>query len=174
MKTFSVVGHEATFSPGAFACPFDGYNLAPTNSNLLETFSSPNSPANHGTHGDLDDGAHGYCVASPKEQIRKLADILLPGQPAKVHYPRLHQSLLKHCPHISARRIRSIYNGEVTRLWDDEHAALTLALNAAENAKRRAEFARTAASLAAGLEAAGHPLSPAQARTLVRIIDKAA
>lgn len=176
MMPSHMVAREAVAVPGSVSCasPFVESTIAPAISNRLETFSSL-APANHGTFGNpADQGAHRSCVASPKEQIRALAELLLPGQPAKVHYPRLHHALVKHCPKMTLRRVRSIYNGECSRLWDDEVSAIRQTLSAAENSKRRADFARAAAKITAELSAAGQPLSHAQVCALSVIVEDAA
>jgi hypothetical protein len=128
--------------------------------NHLETLSSND---NWGSSQDPA-GKGASEVPSSQAMIRELGELISPNQPAKVLYPLLQTDLRRHCPNISSRRVRSIYNGEVFRLWDDEALALRLALANRKNQKARRDFARAAIEMAKQLAAHGVPLSADQHR----------
>lgn len=106
--------------------------------------------------------------------VKDLAEALAPGQPQKLQIPRVHHALVKHVPRLTARRVRSMFHGEVSRLWDDERAALRREHAAAINSKQRKAFASAAALLMRGLSAAGHPLSADQTSALHHMVGAAA
>ncbi|MEF3129115.1 hypothetical protein [Rhizobium leguminosarum] len=99
---------------------------------------------------------------SPQAMLRELGDLIAGRQPAKVLYPLIATDLRRFSPDISLRRVRSIFNGEVSRLWDDEAMAIRMALSHRHNAKARREFARAAAEMAKKLAEHGVPLSDDQ------------
>lgn len=133
--------------------------LPETLTNRLETLSSndnfvdaPKATAGKGVS----------VVPSPQDMMRELGELISAGQPAKVLYPLLATDLRRHCPDISLRRVRSLYNGEVSRLWEDEALAVRLALADRRNQKARREFARAAMEMQKALACSGVPLSPEQ------------
>lgn len=133
-----------------------------TLTNLLETVSS-----NDNFESSQDPAGEGVSeVPSSQAMIRELGDLISPNQPAKVLFPLIHHDLRRHCPSLSLRRVRSIYNGEVARLWSDEALAIRMALSHRRNAKARREFARAASEMAIKLAAAGVPFSADQHRVV--------
>jgi hypothetical protein len=113
-------------------------------------------------------------VASPQEMLRELGELISPNQPAKILYPLIQHDLRRHVPDISLRRVRSIYNGEVSRLWDDESMAIRIALSSRKNSKARGEFARAAAALVKKLAAHGVPLTAAQFKIVSQLSNEVA
>ncbi len=109
------------------------------------------------------------CVSSPQDMMRELGELISAGQPAKVLYPLLATDLRRHCPDISLRRVRSLYNGEVSRLWEDEALAVRLALSDRRNQKARREFARAAVEMQKALACSGVPLSLEQQRVVATL-----
>ncbi|KQS95354.1 hypothetical protein [Rhizobium sp. Leaf386] len=105
-------------------------------------------------------------VPSPQAMMRELGELISAGQPAKVLYPLLHADLVRHAPDMSARRVRALYNGEVSRLWNDEALAIRLALSHRRNQKARREFACAAVAMSKALAASGVPLSAEQCRVV--------
>ncbi|UDF29335.1 UNVERIFIED_ORG: hypothetical protein LHK14_17755 [Roseateles sp. XES5] len=130
-----------------------------TLANRLEKRSS-NDNFSASSQDDAGKGVSG--VPSLQAMMRELGELISSGQPAKVLYPLLATDLRRHCPNMSLRRVRSLYNGEVCRVWEDEALALRLALAARQNQKARREFARAATEMSAKLAAAGVPLTSAQ------------
>lgn len=112
-------------------------------------------------------------VSSPQAMMRELGELIAPRQPAKVLYPLLAADLRHYCPDISDRRVRSLYNGEVSRLWDDEALAIRMALSHRKNAAARRAFARAAADLAKVLASEGVPLTTDQHRVVVSMAEGA-
>lgn len=112
--------------------------------------------------------------SSIQDQVRELGELLAPGQSVKVQIPRVHRALVKHLDRLSERRVRSMFHGEVDRLWDDERDALRRVLVMVKNAKARSTFHAAAAALMRGLSAAGHPLSADQTRALNQMVGAAA
>lgn len=146
--------------------PVSGAKVPETLANRLEMRSSNE---NFSTS-SLDDAGKGMpAVPSPQALMRELGELISAGQPAKVLYPLLATDLRRHCPDISLRRVRSLYNGEVCRLWEDEALALRLALSARRNQKARREFARAAAEMQKSLAAHGVPLTSEQLRVMTSL-----
>lgn len=125
----------------------------------LETVSTDdNSRPPHGNTC----GEEGYRVSSPQGLMRELADLIAPRQPAKVLYPLLATDLRRYCPDMSERRVRALFNGEVSRLWSDEALAIRMALSHRKNQKARRDFARVATEMTKLLAVHGAPLSAEQ------------
>lgn len=127
----------------------------------LETVSSNYNSA---SSPEENDGEALSCVSSPQAMLRELGDLIAGRQPAKVLYPLIATDLRRFAPDISLRRVRAIFNGEATRLWDDEGMAVRMALSHRRNAKARREFARAASEMAKMLADQGVPLSADQRR----------
>jgi len=128
----------------------------------LESLSS-----NDNTESSRDaEGTGMSSVSSPQAMLRELGELIAPRSPAKVHYPLIATDLRRHLPDVSLRRVRAIYNGEVSRLWNDEAMAIRLALAGRRNQKARREFARAAAEMAKTLAAHGLPLTSDQQRVV--------
>ncbi|EJB02928.1 hypothetical protein Rleg9DRAFT_1743 [Rhizobium leguminosarum bv. trifolii WSM597] len=127
----------------------------------LESLSS-NDNSRAASQGDA--GEAEYGVSPPQAMLRELGKLIADSQPAKVLYPLIATDLRKFSPDISLRRVRSIFNGEVSRLWDDEAMAIRLALSDRRNAKARRDFARAAAEMVKKLSEHGVPLSENQHR----------
>lgn len=102
--------------------------------------------------------------------VKELGDLIAPGQQQKQQIPLVHNVLVKRVPRLTARRVRSMFHGEVDRLWDDEKAALRRELADRKNSKARKAFAAAAAALVRGLSAAGHPLTADQTSALHEIV----
>lgn len=114
------------------------------------------------------------AVPSPQEMLRELGELISPNQPAKILYPLIQHDLRRHVPDISLRRVRSIYNGEAARLWDDEALAIRVALSNRRNARARGEFARAATALVNKLAAHGVPLTAAQFKIVSQLSNEVA
>jgi hypothetical protein len=107
---------------------------------------------------------------SIQSMVKELAELIAPGQQQKQQIPLVHNALVKRVPRLTARRVRSMFHGEVDRLWDDEKAALRRELVDRKNAKSRKAFAAAAAALVRGLSAAGHPLTADQTSALHEMV----
>lgn len=140
--------------------------LPETLTNRLETLSS-NDNFEDASKATVGKGVSG--VPSPQDMMRELGELISAGQPAKVLYPLLATDLRRHCPDISLRRVRSLYNGEVSRLWEDEALAVRLALADRRNQKARREFARAAVEMQKALACSGVPLSLEQQRVVATL-----
>jgi hypothetical protein len=159
---FSMVGREPSafhdFVP-SWSPPFDEETMAPANSNMPKLYS------------EIPEFRSKTTV---REDIRELAELLASGQSVKVQIPSVHRALAKHVRNLSERRVKSMFFGEVERLWDDEKDAIRRELAAVKNAKARKAFAEAAAALMRGLSAAGHPLSADQTSALHNMVRAAA
>lgn len=111
--------------------------------------------------------------SSSQAMMRELGELIAPRQLAKVVYPLLANDLRRYAPDISDRRVRALYNGEVSRLWQDEALAIRMALSNRKNAAARRAFARAATDLAKALAVQGIPLSADQHRVIAGLIDGA-
>lgn len=98
----------------------------------------------------------------PANAVARAGELIAPQLPAKALFPLLATDLRHHVPDISLRRVRSIFNGEVSRIWDDEAMAIRMALSRRRNSKARREFARAAAEMVKKLAEHGVPLSDDQ------------
>jgi hypothetical protein len=141
-----------------------------TMDNSLETLSSAHNSRH--PYGNAC-GEERSRVASPQDMMRELAQFIAPGQPAKVLYPLLAAELRRYCPDISDRRVRSLFNGEVSRIWDDEALAIRMALSHRRNAAARRAFARAAADMEKLLASEGVPLTHDQRRVVACLADGA-
>lgn len=112
--------------------------------------------------------------SSPQAMMRELGDLIAPRQPAKVLYPLLAHDLRRYAPGISDRRVRALYNGEVSRLWQDEALAIRMALSNRKNAAARRAFARAAADMVKALASEGVPLSADQHRVVASLAEGSA
>lgn len=111
------------------------------------------------------------AVPSSQAMARELGELIAPQLPAKSLYALIATDLRQYAADISLRRVRAIYNGEVSRLWDDEAMAIRMALSSRRNAKARREFARAATEMAKALADHGLPLSPDQARVVHSLVE---
>ncbi|MBX5253366.1 hypothetical protein HJC03_23640 [Rhizobium sp. NLR4b] len=134
-----------------------------TVANRLESLSS-NDNLPDASQGDA--GKTEFGVSSPQAMLRELGELIAGRQPAKVLYPLIATDLRHYSPDISLRRVRAIFNGEASRLWDDEAMAIRMALSQRRNAKARRDFARAAAEMAKQLAENGIPLSADQHRVV--------
>ena len=141
-------------------------NRPETLANRLEVLSS-NSNSRAPTGEPC--GEDSVLRSSPQAMMRELGELIAQRQPAKVLYPLLAHDLRQYAPGISDRRVRSLYNGEVTRLWQDEALAIRMALSHRRNIAARRAFARAAADLAKALANEGVPLSHDQERVVACI-----
>ena len=146
----------------SFAPPFDDQNIVGFRAKVLET-----------SFGDQEND-QAILEKVSKDMIRELAEHLMPGKTARFQIPELYKVLRKRVDRLTERRVRSIYNGEVERLWGDETDAIRRELAAVKNAKARKVFADAAAHLMRGLSAAGHPLSADQTSALHQLLRVAA
>ncbi|MBX5268594.1 hypothetical protein HJB99_07865 [Rhizobium sp. NLR17b] len=135
-----------------------------TVANRLESLSS-NDNLPDASQGNAA-GKTEYGVSSPQAMVRELGELIAGRQPAKVLYPLIATDLRHYSPGISLRRVRAIFNGEASRLWDDEAMAIRMALSHRRNAKARRDFARAAAEMAKQLAENGIPLSADQHRVV--------
>ncbi|MEH7904047.1 hypothetical protein V7794_22890 [Rhizobium laguerreae] len=133
--------------------------VSETLTNRLETLSSND---NFSVSSQEQRGEGLSCVSSPQTLLRELGELIAPQLPAKALFPLLATDLRHHVPDISLRRVRSIFNGEVSRIWDDEAMAIRMALSRRRNSKARREFARAAAEMVKKLAEHGVPLSDDQ------------
>lgn len=155
----------------ANSVPAFGSKVPETLTNRLETLSS-NDNFEDASQAAAGKGSSG--VPSPQEMMRELGELISAGQPAKVLYPLLATDLRPYCPDISLRRVRSLYNGEVARLWEDEALAVRMALASRRNQKARREFARAAIEMQKILACNGVPLSIEQQRVVSELSGGAA
>lgn len=146
-----------TWSP-----PFDDHDLAQAGPNVLGF--EPNRP---GFEPEDEN-------ASIQRSVKELADLIAPGQQQKQQIPLVHNALVQRVPRLTARRVRSMFHGEVDRLWDDERLALRRELADRKNSKARKAFHAAAAALVRGLSAAGHPLTADQTIALHDMVRAAA
>ncbi|WP_434712944.1 hypothetical protein NMA58_08165 [Rhizobium sp. YTUHZ045] len=136
-----------------------------TVANRLETLSSNDNLPN-ASQGNAA-GKTEYGVSSPQAMLRELGELIAGRQPAKVLYPLIATDLRRFSSDdITLRRVRAIFNGEATRLWDDEAMAIRMALSHRRNAKARRDFARAAAEMEKKLAENGMPLSADQHRVV--------
>ncbi len=126
----------------------------------LETLSSNDNSACSSQEQLCGEGVS--AGTSPQAMLRELGELIAGRQPAKVLYPLIATDLRKFSPDISLRRVRAIFNGEVSRLWSDESMAIKLALAHRRSAKARRDFARAAAEMVKKLAEHGLPLSADQ------------
>lgn len=160
---FDMVG----LSPLAFPAALSSSSLPPF---VEETIASRNSVMPELSSNPLEFRSN----ASIRDEIRELGELLAPGQSVKVQIPRVYNALAKHLDRLSERRVKSMFFGEIDRLWDDERAALKFETVKAKNAKARNVFHAAAVAMVRGLSAAGHPLSADQTRALNQMVGAAA
>jgi hypothetical protein len=145
---------------GSSLSPFDDQEIALMQPNVLGF--EPRTPGSQ--PGQL----------SIQASVKELADLVAPGQQQKQQIPLVHNALLKRVPRLSMRRVRSMFHGEIDRLWDDERDALRREIADRKNSKARKAFAAAAAALVRGLSAAGHPLTADQTVALHDMVRTAA
>lgn len=153
-------------SPMAFPASISSSPLSPFDEETM----APIETAMLGSYPRRENSSHNQVQSDVKE----LGDLLAPGQPVKVQIPCVHRALVKHLGRLSERRVRSMFHGEIDRLWDDERDVLRRELAVAKNTKARQAFHAAAVALVRGLSAAGHPLSYDQTRALNLIVGAAA
>lgn len=159
---FDMVGLSPLAFPGVLSAsslpPFDEESIASIETTILGSYPKRENSLRNPVQAD----------------VKELGELLAPGQSVKVQIPYVHRALIKHHDRLSERRVRSMFHGEIDRLWDKERDALRKALVMAKNAKERQSFHAAVVAIQRGLSAAGHPLSYDQTRALNQLVGVAA